>query len=138
MSRKRTATARRLSTPGGGNDKEMLGRVGLAVRVARVGRGLSQRELGNKVGKSQNLIWTIESGKKDPGIVLLARIAAALEMPLEFFLTPIQQPRSNTAPDRAKEFIEGREILVSLMDALSESMHSGEPSHGRQGKPQGK
>jgi transcriptional regulator with XRE-family HTH domain len=138
VSQERTAAARKLSTPGGGSDKESLGRVGLAVRVARIGRGFSQRELGKKVGKSQNLIWTIESGKKDPGIVLLARIAEALQMPLEFFLVPIQRPRSGTTRARAKDFTQGRDILVSLMEGLSAAMDYDEREHEKKGKSRGK
>lgn len=134
MSQKRTATARKFSTPGGGSNKELLGRVGLAVRVARIGRGLSQRKLGEEVGKSQNLIWSIESGKKDPGVVLLACIAEVLALPLEFFLLPIQRPRSEATPESAKDFTEGREVLISLMEGLSAALDAEERGHGRKGK----
>jgi transcriptional regulator with XRE-family HTH domain len=121
VTRKRTATARTSSIQGGGLDKELLRRVGLAIRVARVGRGLSQRELAQKLGRSQNLIWTIESGKKDPGVLLLAHLADALRMPLEFFLVPVQKIRTHTPSDRKREFEEGQVMLVSLMEALAKS-----------------
>jgi transcriptional regulator with XRE-family HTH domain len=118
VSRKRTATARSSSTPGGGRDIELLRRVGLTVRIARVGRGMAQRELAQKIGKSQNLIWTVESGKKDVGIVLLTRIANALQMPLEFFLIPIRTSAQDSSPERRRSFDEGRAMLLSLMEAM--------------------
>ena len=119
MARKRAATARSLSTAGGGLDKELLGQIALAVRVARVGRGLSQRELAIIVRRSQNLIFTVEAGKKDPGVILLARIADALALPLDFFLIPIQQPRSDSSATNQRQFEEGRDLLISLMKAMS-------------------
>ena len=119
MARKRAATARSSSTAGGGLDKALLGQIGLAVRVARVGRGLSQRELALKVRRSQNLIFTVESGKKDPGVILLSKIADALGLPLDFFLIPIQKPRSDSIATSQRQFEEGRELLISLMKAMS-------------------
>ena len=74
------------------SDIRLLEKLGRAIRVARTARGLSQRELGNHIGKSQNLVFSIETGKKDPGILLLSKIAKALEMPLQFFLMAIQRP----------------------------------------------
>jgi transcriptional regulator with XRE-family HTH domain len=121
VTRKRTATARTSSIQGGGFDKELLRRVGLAIRVARVGRGLSQRELAQTLGRSQNLIWTIESGKKDPGVLFLAQLADALRMPLEFFLIPVQKIRTHTPSDRKRDFEEGQAMMVSLMEAWAKS-----------------
>lgn len=135
MSQERTATARSFSTPGGGSDIESLRRVGLAVRVARVGRGLSQRELAQKVHRSQNLIWTVESGKKDPGIVLLARIADALQMPLEFFFIPIRTPRMDSSAVRKSQFNNGQDLLISLMEALAATT---EDPNERKGTKKGK
>jgi transcriptional regulator with XRE-family HTH domain len=139
VTRKRTATARTFSIEGGGSNKELLRRLGLAIRVARVGRGLSQRELGRILGRSQNLIWTIESGKKDPGVLLLAQLADALRMPLEFFLIPIQRTREHSPPDRKREFEQGRASLVALMEAWaksaddpSEREHRKKPKSGAQ------
>lgn len=50
---------------------------GTLIRMARVGQGLNQQELGNLVGLSQQEISDIENGKGTTG-VLIYRIEKAL------------------------------------------------------------
>lgn len=78
------ATTRK-QPPSGGDDRELLKRLGRAIRAVRVTRGLTQRELAQRVQKSQNSIWLLESGKKDPGVLFLRRLAVALSMSVDFF-----------------------------------------------------
>jgi transcriptional regulator with XRE-family HTH domain len=51
---------------------------GEAIRVARTLRGLSQRELGERVGVPSHRIWRIENREVQPGPDLLAKIWGAL------------------------------------------------------------
>ncbi len=124
MTATRHATTRVLATAGGGkdsvfDDRELLARLGRFVRVVRVSRGVTQRELAQRVGKSQNLVWLVESGKKDPGIVLLKNIADALNMPLDYFLVPIVKPRSTSSQEQAALFRQGRDLMMSLVEGLA-------------------
>ncbi|MGO8748224.1 MAG: helix-turn-helix domain-containing protein [Thermoguttaceae bacterium] len=118
VSRLETATTRKSSAGNGGSDKQLLERLGRMVRVARVSRGLTQRELAARVERSQNLIWSVESGKKDPGLLLLSRIAKTLELPLTFFTVTIAEPRPNTVPDEHADFYDGRGLLMALAEGL--------------------
>src|SRR5262249_19842680 len=82
------------------DDKRLLERLGLAMRVARVSRDLTQRELAAHVGVSQHLIWSIEAGKRDPGILLLQRAAKTLGIPIEFFLIAVADARPSSSSER--------------------------------------
>lgn len=54
-----------------------------SIRSLRAERRWSQEELGNRVGVSRQAILAIENEKHDPSLKLAARIAKALETPLE-------------------------------------------------------
>ena len=56
---------------------------GDAMKEARKKRGLSQKELGQKLGVSQAMIAQYESGKRSPKIETMEKIANALEIPVD-------------------------------------------------------
>jgi len=53
-------------------------RVGLNVQNARRARGLSQEELAHAANVHQTYLSGVESGKRNPSILVLNRIAVAL------------------------------------------------------------
>ena len=53
------------------------------IRELRQARGWSQSELGVRVGVSRQAILAIEKDKHDPSISLAARIAHALDRPID-------------------------------------------------------
>jgi len=56
--------------------------LGMLILEKRIEQGLSQRELAERVGTSQNRIYVIESGEADVRLDTLRRLAKALEFPL--------------------------------------------------------
>jgi len=57
--------------------------VGRMVRELREARGLSQRELAERMGTTQSVIGRLEAGGSRPTIVTLERVAHALGLRLE-------------------------------------------------------
>ena len=53
------------------------------IRDFREQRGWTQTELGGRVGVTRQAIHAVERGKHDPSIRLAARIAQALETPID-------------------------------------------------------
>ncbi|WP_205527200.1 helix-turn-helix domain-containing protein [Solimonas sp. K1W22B-7] len=53
---------------------------GMCVRLERTRRGLSQEELGQKIGRDQAFISEIESGKRTVTLDVIGRVADALEV----------------------------------------------------------
>jgi len=66
-----------------------------AYQVARlrIMRGLTQKELAEKVGTKQSGIARLESGNVEPNLSSLKRIAQALDCRLEIRLVPNEEPR---------------------------------------------
>lgn len=56
------------------------------MREERKKKGLSQRELGEKVGMSQQMIAQYENGNRNPKKETIEKIAIALEVPASEFL----------------------------------------------------
>jgi transcriptional regulator with XRE-family HTH domain len=54
--------------------------VGAEIRLGRVVRRLSQRELANAIGSTLQRIWRIENHVRQPRADELRRIAAALDL----------------------------------------------------------
>lgn len=52
--------------------------IGRAIRLGRTARGISRSKLAEAVGVSVSHISLLESGKRDPSVGLLERIARAL------------------------------------------------------------
>jgi transcriptional regulator with XRE-family HTH domain len=53
-------------------------RVGRRIREARDGRGLTQEVLADKVGISRGYLARIETGRHEPSLTMLAKLAKAL------------------------------------------------------------
>lgn len=56
------------------------------LRRVRVSRNLTQRELGEKVGLSQQAIPQIETGSNKPSIDTLLKLSKALEVSADYLL----------------------------------------------------
>jgi transcriptional regulator with XRE-family HTH domain len=59
---------------------------------ARFWRGLSQQELAEKCGLDKAHISLFETGKRQPRLAQLVRLAQALQVPLQWFLTGSVKP----------------------------------------------
>lgn len=57
-------------------------RLGILVRDVREQRGLTQTELASRIGIAQSALSRIEAGRHNISVEMLARIAAALDLPL--------------------------------------------------------
>ncbi len=60
--------------------------VGEKLKEARKTNGLTQRELGKKVGVSAAVVGQHETGARNPKFETIKRYAQALNMPLSSFL----------------------------------------------------
>ncbi len=58
-------------------------RVGLNVQRLRRDKGLSQEELAHRAEIHQTYLSGVEGGKRNPSVMVLARIAAALRVDIE-------------------------------------------------------
>lgn len=69
-------------------------RVGLNVKTLRQERGLSQEALAFECGLHRTYVSGVERGVRNPTIVVLERIAVALEAPAARLLEePARKPR---------------------------------------------
>lgn len=73
------------------HDKQVLIEVGHRFRQARLARDLSLDQLAQLTGISAPALSLIETGKRDPRLTTLSRIADALRLPLAGFLDPSEQ-----------------------------------------------
>lgn len=71
---------RRPESPGAQTDLASAVRIGAKIRHARLLRGLSLRQLADKVGCSVSALSKIECQKANPSITMLHRVCSALEM----------------------------------------------------------
>ncbi|NHQ74969.1 helix-turn-helix transcriptional regulator [Roseovarius gahaiensis] len=63
-------------------EKTLLEDAGRRIREMRAGQGLSLEQLARLTGISAPALSLIETGKRDPRLTTLARIADALRVPL--------------------------------------------------------
>lgn len=68
------------------HEEKLLGDVGRRIRVVRTEQGLNLNELARLTGISAPALSLIETGKRDPRLTTLARIATALRVPLSTLL----------------------------------------------------
>ncbi|SFI95023.1 putative transcriptional regulator [Terrisporobacter glycolicus] len=63
--------------------------MGLNLKIARIKKGLKQREVAEKVGVSRDYIASLENGRsKNPSIKLMKKLSETLNVPVtELFFT---------------------------------------------------
>jgi transcriptional regulator with XRE-family HTH domain len=64
------------------NDRRFLQQLGARARDFRIGRRLTQAQLGDACGLHRTFIGSVERGERNAAILSLRRIAAALRVPL--------------------------------------------------------
>lgn len=85
-------------------------KTGEIIKSLRRSEGLSQKELSERVRITRTYLAQVESGKKDPGLVLLRDIAAEFDMPVALLLVE----ESNSASEIHDTL---RSILRNLLEA---------------------
>lgn len=68
------------------------------LRVLRAERAWSQADLGERLGVSRQAVNAIETGKHDPSLSLLFRIADLFELPIEAIFRPDARPYRRSDP----------------------------------------
>ena len=71
-------------------------KIGARIRQLRIEKGLTQSELGELIGCSNNHMSHIETAQNKVSLSLLLRLSYALEVSLDFFLldTPFARPQA--------------------------------------------
>jgi transcriptional regulator with XRE-family HTH domain len=75
--------------------------MGERLRIARRRRGLSLRELAQRLGVSASLISQVETGRANPSVSTLYAIATELDVSLDELLFEDRRPPSLTGPEPA-------------------------------------
>jgi putative transcriptional regulator len=68
------------------------------LRVLRAEREWSQADLADRLGVSRQAINAIETGKHDPSLPLVFKIADLFDQPIEAIFSPDDRPYRNPAP----------------------------------------
>lgn len=81
-------------------EKTLLAEAGRRIRETRTAQGLSLEQLARLTGISAPALSLIETGKRDPRLTTLKRIADALRAPLTTLIADEGRspPRSSTSP----------------------------------------
>ena len=94
--------------------------IGHKVRERRLALGLSQDELATRASAPQAAISRIERDEtKDPGFLLIARIAKALGLPVDHLLPPAEPPEVSAmveAPPPPPSEVEQLKGMIQALD----------------------
>lgn len=88
------------------------GRMGERLRLERQARGLSLRELAQRLGVSASLISQVETGRANPSVSTLYAIAAELDVSLDELLFEERRPQAAgeaPASPRVERLVQPRE-----------------------------
>lgn len=77
---------------------DATGTLGARVRTVRVGHGTSLRELARRIGVSPGTMSAVETGQTPITLPRLTRIADALGVDLEEFISPVAGDRGGAGP----------------------------------------
>ena len=91
--------------------------VGQRLRLARILRGLSQDELGKKVGVTFQQIQKYERGANRVSAGRLVALAKALELDILFFFQDLEQAQTGT--ERALPLSDLTDEDIDVVDALT-------------------
>ena len=119
--------------PESGDDAAFLQRLGERVRELRAKRGLARRTLATESGLSERYIAQLESGRGNISVVLLRRLALALDVPLDRLLSdePLGSEDFAHAADLLRRLDPGR--LAAARTLLTQTF-SAPPTAMRRGR----
>jgi transcriptional regulator with XRE-family HTH domain len=80
------------------NEKKLLADAGKRIRETRAAQGLSLEQLARLTGISAPALSLIETGKRDPRLTTLKRIADALRAPLATIIADGSHTAVSSAP----------------------------------------
>ena len=80
--------------------------IGAKIKEARESQGLSQGELGEKIGYSATAINYYEKGKRKISVEDLLKVATALNKPYDYFLPRTEEVFAASDPHRYKDLPE--------------------------------
>jgi len=101
-------------------DKEIMRRVGRTVRALRLLRGLTQAELGEQCGVSQNHLSNVENGNREVSVALVARVARALRVPPNLIVVAAFEAGQDAGSDSPESLASSmRELLFSVLDDVT-------------------
>lgn len=96
---------------------------GNAIASLRKWRGLSQSELGERIGKTCTSVSLMETGRKFPNTKSVKTISEALDVPTSVLL--LYSLTKEDIPDDKKILYDA--LVVPLRDALMDENESGKP-----------
>jgi len=73
----------------GTQDETYLRHVAQRIREHRQAKGMSRRELAEAAGLSDRYVTQVESGQGNVSILVLRKLARALDVPMEHLLPPL-------------------------------------------------
>jgi len=79
----------------------VLYRLAAALLLLRKQRGLTQKELAEKIGTTQTVISRLESASVKPSLETILKVAEALDAAVDIRLLPVENIRVNSAQDEA-------------------------------------
>jgi transcriptional regulator with XRE-family HTH domain len=82
--------------------------LGNAIKLIRTARGISQRDLASELKISANYLSLIESGKREPSLAFLNRLATELGVPIAMLFMFQGEPIpgvESTDVDKLKELL---------------------------------
>ena len=91
--------------------------IGEKLRAAREQQGMSLRDLASKTEVSASMLSQIENGKAYPSVRSMYNIAAALELPVDYFFPETNAP----AHARTPVAMTASELRQAQVDALPEA-----------------
>jgi transcriptional regulator with XRE-family HTH domain len=76
------------------SDEDVAKQFGLAIRELRRKRGFSQAALAKAVPMSRTYLTSVETGRRNPTLYNISRLAAALGVPIRRLFPVARQPKA--------------------------------------------
>ena len=90
---------------------------GRAIRVVRSAHGLSQRQFADRIDVSPSHLSLIESGKRNPSLPLLEKIAGCLAVPMHLLTLLASDVRNVDDPAHAEQIAAVAKALLRVLVA---------------------
>jgi transcriptional regulator with XRE-family HTH domain len=93
---------------------------GRAIRIARTAYGLTQGQLAERLSVGASHLSLIESGKRQPSLMVLEEISTALEVPLHLLTLLASDPSEFEDPKNAAQVADIAKQLMRLLASTGE------------------
>lgn len=103
--------------------------VGRAEKFARIGAGIKQKDLADRLDVSPNYLSLVENNKREPSISFLRNLAGEMAVPLGVLFLNVDGDSSDVSPEERALLLRIQDLIFQIQQIRRENGAAGDDNN---------